>query len=315
MWSHVAQSLSLSPWYDTPQGAYALEREKILLQNVLSPWPRRGHSLLEMGCGDGLFLEFFWQAGFDVTAIDRASPLLDAARLRLHGRADIQAGALDALPFADNTFDYVSITTPLPMSMTAAPFLHPAPSQNVAERKSPATASLSLAQDILREAVRVSAKGLVLRCWNPSSLAGLWRYTWLCPGAPSHGQSSPEPQETQGVPPHSQDTENRRALWLGWRDYRGMLRALSPGCSISTRSTLCGPPPTWHPGKLLRRLNEWECPLPLGAVVYLRVTHQAQCPFTALPLRLSLRLKSTPPAAAMERGNEYRPTQAPGSRP
>lgn len=307
MWSRIAHSLSLSPWYDTPQGAYALEREKILLQNVLSPWPRRGHSLLEMGCGDGLFLEFFWQAGFDMTAIDRASPLLDTARQRLHGRADIQAGALDALPFADNTFDYVSITSPLPVP--APPRTH-----DPAEQKSYAAESLVLAQNILREAVRVSAKGLVLRCWNPFSMAGLWRYAWLCPGAAPHGWSPPEAQETQSEP-RNMISEGKRALWLGWRDYRGMLRALSPGCSISTRSTLCGPPPTWHPGKLLRYLNEWESPLPLGAVVYLRVNHQTQCPFTSLPLRLSLHLKSTPPAAAMERGHEYGATQDHGDRP
>lgn len=329
MWSQISQSLSLSPWYATPQGAYALAREKILLQHALSPWPRRGHSLLDMGCGDGLFLEFFWQSGFDVTAIDRASPLLDAARQRLHGRADIQAGALDSLPFADNTFDYVAITAPLPSFM--APVPPPKDGQKSADSSTHSTEtdtkaskarklssspnnttsaiSLTLAHDILHEAVRVSAKGLILRCWNPFSLAGLWRHTWLCPSATLPEQQDTTPQDASvasltspTAPPLSAAPPSATgALWLGWRDYRALLRTLSPGCAISTRSTLCGPPPTWHPGKALRHLNEWESPLPLGAVVYLRVRHQAQCPFTALPLRLSMHLKSQRTATAMER--------------
>lgn len=298
MWSRIAYCPSLSPWYATPQGAFALERETQLLQHVLSPWPRRGHSLLEVGCGDGHFLEFFWQAGFDVTAVDRASPLLEAARQRLHGRADIQAAAADALPFADNTFDYVALTAPLPTLPPA-----PVPGAHAAPAQAPI-----LARDILDEALRVAAKGLLLRCWNPFSLAGLWRYAWLCSG-PTPSVEAPVAEDDADAPcPDAQEADSasaRRALWMGWRDYRALLRSLAPGCAISTRSTLLGPPPTWHHSKALRLLNTWECPLPLGAVVYLRVDHQTRFPLTSLPLRLSsLRMKNPRPATAMERGQD-----------
>ena len=292
MWTRIAQSPSLSLWYATPQGAYVFERESILLHNMLSPWPRRGHSLLEMGCGDGLFLERFWQAGFDVTAVDRPSPLLDTARQRLNGKADIQAAAPDALPFTDNAFDYVAITSPLAVS----------PSGPHTEKTDIPPPMLQV-RDILREALRVAAKGLLLRCWNPCSLAGLWRRAPSCADAPSRpagaekGAASAPGKDSAPAAPQS--------LWMGWRDYRALLRSLAPGCTISTGSTLFGPPPTWHGGRASALLNEWESPLPLGAVIYLRVNHQPASPLTSLPLRISsLRMKSPRPATAMERGHD-----------
>ena len=253
MWSRIAQNPHLTPWRLTPQGASALVQEKKLLQDMLSPWPRRGHSLLEITCGAGDFLELFWESGFDATGIDTASPQLNDTRQRLQHKADIHAGQPDDLPFADNTFDYAALLSPL-------------------TRENPCP------EDVLREAVRVSARGCLVRCWNPTSLAGLWRQRWLCPGA--REESPPPPEENP-------------ALWLGWRDYCAILRSLSPGCHISTRSTLLGPPPTWESTHWLARCNRISLPLPLGAVTFLRVTHAGQRPLSGLPLRLNpLRMES-----------------------
>lgn len=124
-----------------------LMREKRLLQRILSCWPRRGHTLLEVECGTGLFLDFFWEGGFDVTGLDTQPTLVDLARSRLNGKAEIQLAPPDALPFPDNDFDYVALIHVLENS--------------------------DQAQAILDEALRVAAKGVVVAFINPWSLASM----------------------------------------------------------------------------------------------------------------------------------------------
>ena len=46
----------LHDWYATPEGTYAITQENRLFQHLISQWPRRGHTLLDIGCGAGIFL-------------------------------------------------------------------------------------------------------------------------------------------------------------------------------------------------------------------------------------------------------------------
>lgn len=244
-------ALAREYWYDTPQGAFVFAREQALMRNMLSPWPRRGHNLLEVGCGGGRFLEMLWEAGFDVTGLDSTEALLDAARRRMGARAELQLGVPDLLPWDDNVFDYV-VLAPLPDRGAS---LH----------------------DMLREAVRVAARGILLRFWNPCSLPGLCRL-------PSRS-------------PLREITEDR--LWRSWRVYRRLLRALSPGCLISVRSILYPPFCAWREGAALSRLNNLITPLPAGGITVLRMEYAAARPLIPLPLRLGkLCLKGTCPATA-----------------
>lgn len=80
MWNTRQAALQYDHWYDSPRGAFALTQETRLLQKMLSAWPRRGHSLLEVGCGTGRFLEFFWENGFDATGCDRNPAMLEVWR-------------------------------------------------------------------------------------------------------------------------------------------------------------------------------------------------------------------------------------------
>lgn len=98
-------------WMETPLGAFAMRHEQRLLYHLVSGWPRRGHTLLEVGCGPGAFLESFWEAGFDVTGLDSSEAMLHAARERLGCRADFHLGVADHLPFDDDAFDYVALLT------------------------------------------------------------------------------------------------------------------------------------------------------------------------------------------------------------
>jgi ubiquinone/menaquinone biosynthesis C-methylase UbiE len=98
-------------WVLSPKGQYALERERKLLTRMVAPWPRRRQKLLDVGCGTGIFLEMFWDAGFDVTGLDSSPSMLAKSRERLGSRADLHLSRAEDLPFEDKEFDYSVLIT------------------------------------------------------------------------------------------------------------------------------------------------------------------------------------------------------------
>lgn len=69
-----------------------------------------GKRVLEIGCGMGCHTETMARAGAKVHAIDLTDTAVEMVkrRLQLHGlQADVQRGDAEALPFEDNTFDFV----------------------------------------------------------------------------------------------------------------------------------------------------------------------------------------------------------------
>jgi SAM-dependent methyltransferase len=66
-----------------------------------------GTRLLDAGCGAGLLALLASLRGADVTALDASAPLLAMVRERLPA-ADVREGELEALPFADASFDAVT---------------------------------------------------------------------------------------------------------------------------------------------------------------------------------------------------------------
>ncbi len=96
-------------WRASRAGSYALTQECHLLERLTAGWPRRGRTLLDVGCGPGVFLEFFHTAGFDVTGFDNAPVMLAASRERLANRAELHLGDAVNLPYDDNEFDYVAL--------------------------------------------------------------------------------------------------------------------------------------------------------------------------------------------------------------
>lgn len=131
-------------WFRTLPGRVAFEREKALLASLVSAWPRRGQRLLEVGCGPGIFLEHFWDLGFDVDGLDPAPTMLKAARTRLGTKAELHLGHAEHLPFNDKDYDFVALI-----------------------------AALEFCDDpheALREAVRVARKGVLVAFLNRFSL-------------------------------------------------------------------------------------------------------------------------------------------------
>jgi len=68
---------------------------------------KKNQSLLDAGCGSGLFSSLAIKKGVQVTGIDAAPGLLEIARLR-NPDNDFLEGDLEALPFNDNSFDVVT---------------------------------------------------------------------------------------------------------------------------------------------------------------------------------------------------------------
>lgn len=134
-------------WLRSPEGRFAFTQKRRMIENLLSGWPRRGHSVLEIGCGVGLYLELLWEAGLDPTGIEDSPELLDSVRKHMGSKVDLHLGKLESLPFEDEEFDYVALLSTLDYT------------NNV--------------QAVLNEAFRVASKGLLISFNNSCSLAAL----------------------------------------------------------------------------------------------------------------------------------------------
>jgi SAM-dependent methyltransferase len=66
-----------------------------------------GTSVLEVGCGSGVFLRAASDRGARVTGLDASGALLEIAAKRVP-EADLTVGDLQFLPYADDTFDVVA---------------------------------------------------------------------------------------------------------------------------------------------------------------------------------------------------------------
>lgn len=97
-------------WYHTRRGAWIGQTEFALLMNMLRP--ATGASLLDVGSGSGYFSRGFATAGLQVTGIDPDPAMLAYASQR-HDPIRYLQGSAQHLPYADQSFDYVSAITSL----------------------------------------------------------------------------------------------------------------------------------------------------------------------------------------------------------
>jgi len=101
-------------WFETPTGRLVRKYESALLLELLNPLP--GDSILDVGCGTGIFTEDVLCCGAKVTGVDMSFFMLEKALIRA-GKARFTGLCADmnALPFPDDCFDKV-------YSMTAIEF-------------------------------------------------------------------------------------------------------------------------------------------------------------------------------------------------
>ena len=138
----VSQAVSeYAAWYRSAKGSWIAGREFSILLKLFNP--SAGQSLLDVGCGSGYFSEQFLQQGLAVTGLDSDARMLDYAS-RHNDEVRYLEGRAEALPFADNSFDYCSAITSL--------------------------CFVEQPQQALAEMQRVARKGIILGLLNRHSL-------------------------------------------------------------------------------------------------------------------------------------------------
>jgi len=65
-------------WYSTPYGKYVDKLEKALFLRLVKP--KKGQSILDIGCGTGHFSFWFHSLGLNVVGIDISPDMLRVAR-------------------------------------------------------------------------------------------------------------------------------------------------------------------------------------------------------------------------------------------
>jgi SAM-dependent methyltransferase len=98
-------------WFSSTQGQRVLKVEKELFSKVWTP--ASPHRVLEVGCGSGIFLEWFMSQGHMVTGLEPSGSSLELARRRLGARAGLEKGFAENLPYEDNEFDTVALINTL----------------------------------------------------------------------------------------------------------------------------------------------------------------------------------------------------------
>ena len=99
-------ALNYDRWYRSIEGEFVLKKE---LELILSELDERG-SLLEVGCGTGVFMEELRRHGFKVVGLDISEPMIEVARRK---GLTVVLGDGSRLPFKDHSFDYVLFITSL----------------------------------------------------------------------------------------------------------------------------------------------------------------------------------------------------------
>ena len=75
--------------------------------------PKEGMLVLDVGCGTGIHLERYQKAGCKVFGIDQSPSMLQVARNRLGVSANLHMGDASNMPYSDNKFDLIIMSTVL----------------------------------------------------------------------------------------------------------------------------------------------------------------------------------------------------------
>lgn len=98
---------TVAPWYDR-----LIEPLNVKLKDIaLATCPAgRGDAVLDVGCGTGTLLERYLARGCEVWGLDGSPAMLKVARGRLGSQAGLVLGDGGLMPFADDSFDVVTVT-------------------------------------------------------------------------------------------------------------------------------------------------------------------------------------------------------------
>ena len=100
----------LGPTYDRVGAVLSLGQDPLWRRFLVGRLPADGGHVLDVATGTGLVAAELLRRGFRVTALDQSPEMLDVARGRLGGRAELVEASADSLPFADAAFDHLTFT-------------------------------------------------------------------------------------------------------------------------------------------------------------------------------------------------------------
>ena len=99
-------------WFATPMGAWVRKYEGGLIFDLLKPG--RGETILDAGCGTGVFTLDILAFGVHVFGLDISLPMLRRSREKAGGESlQIVSGDMLHFPFPENVFDRVVSVTAL----------------------------------------------------------------------------------------------------------------------------------------------------------------------------------------------------------
>ncbi len=243
---------------------YLLASSLHLSKKMFSHWPRRGSTFLQIHAMHWKKLELLWESGFDVSALVPAETFMLHAPTNICHSIDVhilRAKALDTIPFADKSFDYVALNL--------APIHTESDSDAAVHTEKITPVSFPPLHAMLSEALRVSSKGVIVQCLNPFSMAGL-QYKCL----------------KKSLPPFL-----AQASWFAWRDVCNTLQTLTQNGTMYTSSILLGPVNTWKPVLTAEKINATIIRGAMGALMQVRLNHAEGLPLTSTPLRVGQALQ------------------------
>jgi SAM-dependent methyltransferase len=98
-------------WYLAPPGSDIVLEQKQAICEILGQGGTR--KLLDIGCGTGLFTEWFHTQGFIVTGMDSSEAMIALAKTHCAACAALHVADAARMPFADASFDIATFITSL----------------------------------------------------------------------------------------------------------------------------------------------------------------------------------------------------------
>jgi demethylmenaquinone methyltransferase/2-methoxy-6-polyprenyl-1,4-benzoquinol methylase len=99
----------LGPTYDRVGAALSLGQDPLWRRFLVSRLPSGGR-VLDVATGTGLVAAELVRRGFEVTGVDQSAEMLAVARRRFGDTVELVEASAQALPFADERFDHLTVT-------------------------------------------------------------------------------------------------------------------------------------------------------------------------------------------------------------
>jgi demethylmenaquinone methyltransferase / 2-methoxy-6-polyprenyl-1,4-benzoquinol methylase len=100
----------LGPSYDRVGAALSFGQDPLWRKFLVSRLPPDGGHVLDVATGTGLVAAELVRRGHRVTGVDQSAEMLVRARHRFGDRVELVEASAEAMPFADASFDHLTVT-------------------------------------------------------------------------------------------------------------------------------------------------------------------------------------------------------------